>query len=439
MPPASMYARLRGCQLAIFALAVGACDSVDPTEPVSTADVVTSPAAAPLAPSFASSFRGGIPLGAFGQPTSAFGAQYNGALRIIYPKPLLQELADIKARGGKVVLNLAGGESRYKDKDGHFSMSLWKASVDRYKGLNLTPYIKDGTIISHYLMDEPHNSKRWHGKPVSPATVEEMARYSKQLWPDLPTVVRAYPDYLAGLSGKYRYLDAAWLQYVHRFGEVEAFTRRQVSHAQDKGLGVIAGLNILKGSPDKRELTGSQIESWGATLVNNTHVCAMINWTYNSRYLERREIKEAMAKLANQAENRASKTCRGINGQTTGAAPDLSGSEPPPPPPVTPEPPPPPAPPAPPEPPAHSPAPAPIQLSVGDVTEKSGRHFVLLTWAGAAGSQVDLYRNGGLRRTAKNTGRTNIIVDPNSRTAYDVQICEAGTSRCSNTEILSFR
>ena len=75
---------------------------------------------------------------------------------------------------------------------------------------NVAP--KDGTIIGHYLIDEPSRSSRWGGKPISQRTLEEMAGYSKQLWPGMSTLVRVVPSWLTSASVTYRHLDAGWAQ-----------------------------------------------------------------------------------------------------------------------------------------------------------------------------------------------------------------------------------
>ena len=99
------------------------------------------------------------------------------------------------------------------------------------------------------MIDEPNDPANWRGRPVSPATLEQMAKYSKQLWPRMPTIVRVEPGYL---GRNHRYLDAAWAQYLHRKGPVESFLRRNVSAAQDRRLGLVVGLNVLKGGKSQR-------------------------------------------------------------------------------------------------------------------------------------------------------------------------------------------
>ena len=254
-------------------------------------------------------FSGGIPLGNTGQPNTAFGNTYNGALRNIYPQYLSRDLSAIKARGGKIALMMAGPDFLYKDADGHFSLTKWKARIDRYNKVNFDSYVRDGTIIGHYMIDEPNDPANWNGRPISGETLDEMARYSKSKWPGLPTIVRTYPTYLERWA-PYRYLDAAWAQYVYRLGSVDRFIDTHVNSAKRQGLGLVVGLNVLRGGPDKRKMTPTQVKTWGSALLSSTYPCAFINWKYES-YLATSSMKDAMNSLRNKAESRAMRSCRG--------------------------------------------------------------------------------------------------------------------------------
>jgi hypothetical protein len=306
--------RLRAPVFAAIILAFSGCspDALDP-EATPPTDVAAQPAPVDLAltESTFSAYRSGIAIGTGSQPNSLYGARYNGALRIIGPDHLLSDLSAIKSRGGRVVVNLAGGQRRFRDKDGHFSFTLWKNSVDRFRRINFSSYIKDGTIIAHYLIDEPNDPTNWSGRVVSQATVEAMAKYSKQIWPGMSTVVRAYPDYMAKYSGTYYYLDAAWAQYVYRKGPINDFLSQNVSLAKKKGLALVVGLNLLKGGPNRTKMTASQVKSWGATLLGSSYPCAFVSYMYNSTYLSTSGIKDAMDYLRNKAQNRTTKSCRG--------------------------------------------------------------------------------------------------------------------------------
>jgi hypothetical protein len=204
---------------------------------------------------------------------------------------------------------MAGPEWLYKDADGHFSFTKWKARIDRYNNTEFDDYIRDGTLIGHYLIDEPNDPTNWNGRPISGEVLDEMARYSKAKWPNLPTIVRTYPDYLERWA-PYRYLDAAWAQYVYRKGDVDDFIASNVASAKRQGLGLVVGLNLLKGSATKGKLSASQIKSWGGTLLSSSYPCAFISWQYNDDYLSSSSIRDAMNYLRNKAEARSTRTCR---------------------------------------------------------------------------------------------------------------------------------
>jgi hypothetical protein len=255
------------------------------------------------------SFSGGIPMGTFDLPTSYLGSRFNGAMRYIWPAYLNSNLSAIKSRGGKVVLMLAGPERFYKDGNGHFSFTKWKARIDKYRNVNFSSYVRDGTIVAHYLIDEPYDPANWNGRPVPGSTLEAMAKYSKQIWPSMATVVRAEP-YLIKWSGRYQYLDAAWAQYLQRKGDVNTYIRRNVSEAQNMGLGLVVGLNLIDGGTNNRHMTASQAQSWGSALLNSSYPCAFLSWDYNSSLLGTSSMKDAMSALRRKAQSRSSRSCR---------------------------------------------------------------------------------------------------------------------------------
>ncbi len=308
--------RLRAPMLAVALIAFGACDGSNSIGPDSNSlpgtEAVPTEAgvqAIPLSqPEFSTAFAGGIPFGTSALPTSWFGSRYNGALRNIWPGSLRSELAAIKARGGKVVLMFAGNEKYYKDGSGHFSLDKWKNRIDRFRGVDFNSYVSDGTIIGHYLIDEPNDPANWNGRPVSASTVDEMGRYSKQLWPSMPTIVRTEPDYF---TFNPRYVDAAWAQYLSRRGDVGSYIRKQVSDAQNRGLQLVVGMNVIKGgTPNGTQMSASEVKEWGSTLLSSTYPCAFISWQYSSSYLNNSGIEDAMSYLRNKAENRSSRSCR---------------------------------------------------------------------------------------------------------------------------------
>jgi hypothetical protein len=299
--------RLRVPVVAAMILAFAGCDN-STTQPLSSENTTELGTEVIAVPELASaSFAGGIPIGNFNQPLDEFGATFNGAHSNTAPQGLLKELAQIKAQGGKVVLALSGSPKYYLE-NRRFSMGKWKSRIERYKNVKLDSYINDGTIIGHYMIDEPNDPANWGGQPVSPSVLEEMAQYSKQLWPNLATVVRVDPKYL---GSNHKYLDAAWAQYLHRRGDADNYARTMVSEAQKKGVQLIVGLNVLHGgNPQGSPMSADEVEKFGSALLASTYPCAFINWKYTSSYMKSGSIKDAMAGLRRKAQSRSSKSCR---------------------------------------------------------------------------------------------------------------------------------
>jgi hypothetical protein len=302
--------------------------------------------------------------------------------------------------------------------------------------VNFSSYIKDGTVVGHYILDEPYDPANWGGRTISSATVDELAKYSKQIWPDLPTIVRARPGHLKG--HKFKYLDAAWSQYSERFGSAARFITEDVRQAKAMGLALVVGMNQLAGGskkgtkgfvPGKYAMAASELESWGNTLLADAYPCAFISWKYDSRYMGRSDVKAALARLAGKASNQATKSCRARGGATPEPASpsrpddgddndDDDGEENPP-----------------------ATGNSTIKLKVSGRAE-SKRHRLTLTWSGASGRRVDVYRNGSFLKTTENDSRyTNLRYFTGRATAstYVYKVCERGKTRCSNEVKLTVR
>ena len=287
-------------------------------------EVVNAPDAAAVSTaeglSLSTAYRGGIPFGVLHLPTSLYGTGFSGSLvnTSSATRSLVPILAAAKRAGVKVAVSFVGGEKYYKNSNGTFSLEKWKKRVNAYRGVNFSSYIKDGTIIGHYILDEPHDPSNWAGRTVSRATVDEMARYSKSIWPTMPTIVRGWPAYLKGYN--YRYLDAAWAQYSARFGNASTFIAKNVRDAKASRLALVVGLNQLQGGArgglagfyrsGYYAMSASQMRSWGAALLADPYPCAFLSWAYNSRYMGRSDIKSARSYLAGKAGAKATKSCR---------------------------------------------------------------------------------------------------------------------------------
>jgi hypothetical protein len=260
-------------------------------------------------------------------PTSLFGSVHTGALHggALDPTNILSMLAAARSKGGRFVIKLSKGRDDFiKNADGTFSFTKWKALVDRFRSVNLGPYIADGTILGHYLIDEPHRSARWGGKAIPQATIEAMAKYSKQIWPGMTTMVRVVPSWLAGAPITYTYLDAGWVQYEKHHGDVTRWVVAEVAAAKRKGLGLVAGLNVINGgngssgilgTSGRYSMSASELRTYGGVLLAQSYVCGFMMWTYESaykgpQYYARSDIKSAMAAISAKARAHTKTSCR---------------------------------------------------------------------------------------------------------------------------------
>jgi len=286
---------------------------------------------------------GSLPLGVWSLNDDArafWGTKYTGATIWTSPKKIINFLEEAQSKGMRVVISLAGyGKSDYQNPDDTFNLGLWKASVDRYAGINLDKYINNGTIIAHYLVDEPKSRSNWGGDVIPNDILDAMAQYSKQRWPNMATAVRVTPTDLAENAGgydvplpdwKWNYLDTAWLQYSNRKGPINGYISAESQSANQQGLGLIVGLNPLTGGDgssgkpgpdkysDKWTMSKNELLAYGMPLINSHISCAFLMWTYrydydtsyNFSYFGLPEISAAVDSLKEAASQTSQNSCK---------------------------------------------------------------------------------------------------------------------------------
>lgn len=67
-----------------------------------------------------------------------------------------------------------------------------------------------------------------------------------------------------------------------------------------------------------------------------------------------------------------------------------------------------------------------------------GVHNVDLSWTGATSTDVDVYRDGVVIVTTANDGAYTDSTGERGSATYVYQVCEAGTSTCSNEATVNF-
>jgi PKD repeat protein len=79
-----------------------------------------------------------------------------------------------------------------------------------------------------------------------------------------------------------------------------------------------------------------------------------------------------------------------------------------------------------------------ISLSVAGRTEGTTQ-YMTLSWSGATGAMVDVYRNGALIKTTENDGHYTNTRSFQGAITYIYKVCEAGTATCSNEATVTFK
>lgn len=259
----------------------------------------------------------GIAFGPTHVPSAKLGGPFTGTqITATDASCLLADLEKARRASARVFISFTGNAQWNRDENG-FSLEKWQRRVDRFSHLDLAPYIADGTILGHLLMDEPNDPHEWNGHTVSPADIEEMAKYSKTVWPTMTTYVRAFPEYMEG--GQFPHLDAIWFQYLDRWAPLDEFIAKHFKDAEPLGLKIVTGLNGINGGskssgiPGKRQgknaMSADELRSWGGRLLEQPNLCAFLVWEWDEEYLARPDIKAAMEDLAAKARAYPTNNC----------------------------------------------------------------------------------------------------------------------------------
>jgi hypothetical protein len=316
--------RVRALTAAASLIAAVACNPEEAIAPIVDGGATPETPAAPVIEAYTSATAPGIAFGDFHLPTSLFSSsRYSGSLQAVALSTVNSELNTAAKYGKRLVISMAGSRKFYTNSNGTFNMTKWKSRVAAFRGVALGRYVSSGVLLGHYLVDEPQCLRCWGGKRIPASAVEEMARYSKSIWPSLPTTVRAAPTLLPQIT--YRYLDFAWAQWVGPHvpsaNQTPAqFRDRQIAAAKARGLGLVFGLNYLSGgngSSGRRgtargrwEMSASEVKNVGSVLAQAGYACAMLSWQYSSTFVSRSGMSTALSAVSSAARNRARASCK---------------------------------------------------------------------------------------------------------------------------------
>ena len=167
-----------------------------------------------------------------------------------------------------------------------------------------------------------------------------MSKYSKSLWPSVPTAVRAPPSTLGTTA--FSSLDFAWAQWEGPLHfpsyhmTAQQFRDKEVAAAQRLRLGLVFGLNYLdagngtshingtyaqdpnlsdniycksSGSCYRYAMSASEVKNVGAVFAAASYSCAVISWKYNTTFISRSGMKDALNYVSNVAKSRSRSSC----------------------------------------------------------------------------------------------------------------------------------
>jgi hypothetical protein len=248
----------------------------------------------------------GIPFGHFKEPDP--GAPLRSGGDLVVPMGELAKLPMIRARGGRVMVNVVGGGKCSLDSLGQWQMSLWTACWQR----NLTPALRDtvlayaasGQVVGTYLIDEPNLVKRWG--VIRPVDVCAMGAYARAELPGVPVIVRVAPHWM-GLCPT---VDATWAQYATRRGvPVVQYRDSMLAGAKQRGYALVFSLNALGDEFDGTDMTAARVTEYGTPLLDSP-TCYFMVWEYATSWSERPDVRAALDSLGRLAATRLPKDCR---------------------------------------------------------------------------------------------------------------------------------
>lgn len=302
--------------LVLVALAAGAaCREANPAGPaLASSSRVSANLSAALS---AATLPATLPYGPYDLEDSMFHAPWTGTRRNVSKKKVLATLDSARAHGQHVILSMTLSSSNYQNPDGSFSVAKFDSILDTFASVNYAPYVADGTLIGHWLFDEPNDPTNWNGAPVPFDAIDSVAKKSKALWPTLPTIVRARPSWLAGKATAWTYLDAGWSQYGVSKGSVSAFLAADTAAAKAEHLGMVTSLQALTGGTGTGgQMTAAELRQYGTALIGEPYSCAMLLWTIRAdqggpAYFADSGVTAATDSLAHLAATKTPRRCMG--------------------------------------------------------------------------------------------------------------------------------
>jgi len=257
---------------------------------------------------------GSLPFGPWHLPNEMFHQPFTGTVLALHPNDALPRLEAARRAHMRVFIILDRSRRFHQNPDKSFNLQLWQQEIARFEGIDFAPFVTDGTLLGHMMIDEPHDPTNWNGKPMPYATVDSAAAFSKNLWPTVPAGVNGPPTWLEGAGpGAWKYLDWGFAQWRPKKGDPRAYVAREVEAAKRLGLGLVLSINTLGGSALNGPITAEDLLRGGSVLAGDSYGCALLMWKYDVKepsYYQRPDVLDAVRAISETAASHPPGSCR---------------------------------------------------------------------------------------------------------------------------------
>jgi hypothetical protein len=265
----------------------------------------------------------GIPFGPFGLWTSITGtpsvgvAPFTASIDYTDANLIVPRITAARAAKRKLLLMMTDNGHAPYITAGQFDLVKWKAAMDIYKTAEIKAAVEagvaDGTVLGNSLLDEPNHTD-WGGV-ITKATLDEMAAYSKSIFPTMPAGVVA--PYWWRATERYKVVDFIVAQTWKTTLTPAAFRDAAVAAANQNGVAVALSLNLFGGPPvpgcaltqwGTCPMTAAEIRDWGQ--VVGVAGCALLMWKYDATFMSTPENAQAFRDVGDLLAKTASRPCK---------------------------------------------------------------------------------------------------------------------------------
>jgi hypothetical protein len=344
---------IRACSFAghrsmIVALAVLAGTACNETEDLAAPADVPSTTTADAAPddsltamdslnsTLASVSFSGLPYGPIGLwatlTTFEMGPEpFTLSQEMVSSSSIVARINNARNKRQRLVLAMTGGNASDYKTNGKFDLAKWKRRMNSFNTSTIRNAVaggvSDGTVVGNTMMDEPETVK-WGGN-VSKSVLDNMAVYTKGIFPSLPVGVNVGPPgYRWRASERFHKLD--WVRYQYNWlvtsGNIGTWRSAVLDQARKDGVTPAFSLNVLDGGVKDTQgswdcawtnrgtfnrncwMSPDQVRTYGKAIGPSG--CFMLMWTYTDAFMSKSANRDAFKDVASTMATKSRRSCR---------------------------------------------------------------------------------------------------------------------------------